>query len=323
MSLDVSILGPIKVTVDGQPVPIGDKKPRLFFGILAHELRIVENARLKQCLWNEGELPSDPGDAVQTCAKDVRAALAHLPRGRQLLKTVRGTGYQLMIEPGQVDKHRFVALKSRAEATERRDPGAAARLGRRALREWSSSTGLRGGTPLESDESRMDGFTQPLRQQHRAVSLLCIRAELACGRHRHLLPELARLEAEDYGATDADLTGLHMLALFRAGLAHEAAAVFERHEAALGDIGGFRIVKELKELRNRILNDDDKLKLDESDFADYGPEESLDSDEESTPDVPQKDDSPATADMRSYQYGPHATNYQAVTMNFDQRPGER
>ncbi|GGK79209.1 hypothetical protein GCM10012284_11510 [Mangrovihabitans endophyticus] len=310
MSLDVSILGPVTMTYDGQVIPIIDRRPRVFLGILAHDLGLIDKDKLIGYLWDRGEEPADPSDAVQTCAKGARAALDRVPGGRTLLKTTRNAGYQLLVKPQQVDKHRFTALKARAEAALPDDPGMAARLGRRALAQWPGGGGLRGGTPLESTDARLDPLTRPLQQQFRDVRLLCIDAELKCGRHRRLLAELDGLTAEEDGAIDAELVGLHMVALFRADRTPEAVATFERYENAMGELGGYDSVKELKDLRNRILNDDDELKLDESDYADYGSEEK--SEEERTP--------AAGSSFSVTQHGNDARSYQAHSMIFHEGP---
>jgi DNA-binding SARP family transcriptional activator len=311
MSIDVTILGPIGATADGRPLSLGDRKQRLFFAILAYELQVVEKVRLARCLWDEDGLLPNRDDQLQTYAKGVRSALDAVPGGRGLLVTVRGLGYRLALKPPQVDRHRFAALKARAETAERdKKPGEAARLARRALREWSSPGGLYGGTAMESTESQLDVFIQPLRQEYRAVLLLRLRNELACGRHRQLLPELSRLEADDRGAVDADLVQLHMIALFRAGMPHQAAEVYERYEEALGVIGGFSSVKEIKELRNRILNEDETLKLDEADYADYGAEDAAD---EEPPAAPER---AMGSTFTAINHGEKGRIYQADSMTF-------
>jgi DNA-binding SARP family transcriptional activator len=301
MSIDVTILGPIGATADDCPLPLGDRKQRQFFAILAYELQLVEKARLVRCLWDEDGLLANRDDQLQTYAKGIRAALAGVPNGRDLLQTVRRHGYRLAIKPEQVDRHRFAALKARAETAERdKKPGEAARFARRALREWSSPGGLYGGTAMEATESHLDVFVQPLRQEYRSVLLLRLRNELDCGRHGRLLPELAQLQADEDGAVDAELVRLHMIALFREGMGHQAAEVYQRYADALGVMGGFTSVKEIKELRNRILNGDETLKLHEADYADYGDEDTVDTPggDESADTEPRAAAGPASAAAR-------------------------
>ncbi|MCM4081071.1 AfsR/SARP family transcriptional regulator [Paractinoplanes hotanensis] len=307
MSIDITVLGEIKVRAGEVKVQLGDRRQRLCLAILAHDLHVVEYSRLMRCLWHENELPVDPQDQIQGYVRGLRTALrATTPGGDKLIRTVRGVGYELTVAPEQVDRHRFARLKAQAEACEDKDPGTAARLAERALTQWRHATGLRGGNPLA--DSRLEAITSSLQQEHRSVTLLRIRAALRCGRHRQLLPDLARLSTDEYGAEDADLTGLHMLALVRAGRSHDALAVYERHQTAIDELlYGSKPTRELQVLKEKIMRGDESLTPDDKDYADYGRDEPVE--------PPTTRPAPGGVSFSNHQTGEHAKSFQAYEMN--------
>ena len=168
---------------------------------------------------------------------------------------------------------------------------------------------------MELDQPQLEWLVASLRQDYRSVLLLCIEAELACGRHERLLPELARLSAESDNASDVKLTALHMTALFRSGQQADAEAVYERHKHTLAEAGIFEVTREMRDLKYRIGNDDESLRLDPSEYAEYETEEPTDP----APNNGSPEQQPAAAPhnvFKTSMTGNEARSYSAEKMSF-------
>ena len=91
--MQVSLLGPVEVSVDGRRVPIGAGKPRALLTLLAlHEGSAVSTDRLVEGLWGE-EPPASATKMVQLLVSQLRKALAAAGDGASIV--TRGRGYEL------------------------------------------------------------------------------------------------------------------------------------------------------------------------------------------------------------------------------------
>jgi DNA-binding SARP family transcriptional activator len=88
----------------------------------------------------------------------------------------------------------------------------------------------------------------------------CMAAELACGRHREVLPELEALVHEH--TLRERLWELLMLALYRSGRQPEALRAFQDLRSRLGDELGLDPSPALMELERAIVNHDPELRGD-------------------------------------------------------------
>jgi len=101
VGVEVSVLGPLRVTVDGVALPIGPPKARALLALLAlHAGRCVTVSLLSEVLWG-ADPPRSAAKAVQLYVSLIRRTL---PTGS--IVTVPG-GYLLDLDPAVVDAHRF------------------------------------------------------------------------------------------------------------------------------------------------------------------------------------------------------------------------
>lgn len=264
MVVDIKILGPISMIIDGVAVILGERKQRILLGVLALEIRRVEKCRLARLLWEEDGLPQDPGGQLHGYFYRMRKAIEDAsPGSGSMLRTWRGVGYELALDAGTVDYHRFRRFAAHAKAAVERDPETSARLGRAALAEWSSSpAGVRGGTPLDAVEPQLERIIEGLRQEYQVALMTYLHAELACGRHIQLLPELARLASYDeYGAENQELARIRMLATYRAGNKSDSLDIYQQIHDVLDEKLCSEPDAETKELKKQILTGDPALRL--------------------------------------------------------------
>ncbi len=324
MRVEIKVLNQVAMAVDGCPVALGDHKQRILLGILALEGRVVESKKLVRLLWDEDPRPKNPGAQLQGYASRLRHAMdAAVPgSGDRLLKTVRLLGYRLEAGDDDVDYRRFKSLAAKAAAAAaRRDPREAARLGRLALAEWGEPAGTRGGYPLGTTDPLLERYIEDGRQSYRNALMNWLQAELACGRHRALLPELPRLtEYDDDSRADEELARLRMLALFRADRTPQALSAYTDLREALTDLG-LEPGPQTEELQKMILNQDPSLHLPEDSGA--VPQEE--------PAEPDEDTAPRDRDGTGARGGPvfhnnitgeRARVYEAENMTFHERHDE-
>src|ERR671934_2763608 len=100
----VSLLGPVAVSLDGEPVALGGQKRRALLATLLLEAnRVVSRDRLIDALWGD-DPPDTARNTVQVYVSQLRKLL---PEG--MLETAP-PGYRLAVEPDTVDLFEFVRL---------------------------------------------------------------------------------------------------------------------------------------------------------------------------------------------------------------------
>ena len=125
--LEFRILGPLEVAADSEPLQLSGQKQRALLALLLLDAnRVVSTDRIVDALWGE-EPPRTAATSLQNFVSQLRKLL-----GSDVVVT-KPPGYQLRIEPEQLDLERFTRLveESRAEPP----AGRAAKL-RRALALW-------------------------------------------------------------------------------------------------------------------------------------------------------------------------------------------
>src|SRR5919199_2244751 len=99
--MDFRLLGPLEVFGDAGPVPLrGDKQRAVLARLLLEPGRVVSTDRLIDALWGE-QPPRTAPTSLQNFVSQLRKAL-----GPETLAT-RPPGYQLRLEPDQLDLERF------------------------------------------------------------------------------------------------------------------------------------------------------------------------------------------------------------------------
>ncbi|MFI7034932.1 BTAD domain-containing putative transcriptional regulator [Microbispora rosea] len=249
--MDFRLLGPVEVwDVDGQ-VALGRRAERCLLGLLLLDTgRVIPVGRLLDLLW-EGEPPDNARGVLQSHVARLRGTLdpdRTGGRGFRLLR--RGDGYLAETDPGAVDVHRFREGVGRGQRTS--DPEERARLLREALSYWRG--------PLLADvanERMRDRVGVGLEELRLSALESCLEAELDCGRHRELLPELADLVLR-HPDRERPIRA-YMVALYRDGRPPEALAVYRRARAHFSRELGLEPTAELRRLHQMILAGDASL----------------------------------------------------------------
>ncbi len=241
--LDFRILGPVEVIDRGRALALGGQKQRAVLAVLLiHAGRVVATDQLVDSLWGE-QPPKTAVTSLQNLVSQLRKLL-----GPDVLVT-RPPGYELRLEPGQLDLDRFTQLVAEArglEADER------ARVLREALALWR-------GPPLADFAYEAFAEREIARLEELRLSVLeeRIDADLEAGRHAELVGELEGLVAA-YPLRE-QLVARLMLALYRAGRRAEASQAYDQARRRLGDELGIEPRPALRQLHGRIVRDDPGL----------------------------------------------------------------
>jgi DNA-binding SARP family transcriptional activator len=164
-------------------------------------------------------------------------------------------GYQLRVDPDDVDMYRFRRLVHKGrEATGAGEPERGTRLFREALHLW------RGRALADLVESGTLWSELSAIEDERLTALEdCFDAELQCGRHREITPELEVLTAAE--PLRERLCIQFMLALYRSGRQVDALNVYRRTRTALVDGLGIEPGPELQALQHMILEHDASIQV--------------------------------------------------------------
>jgi DNA-binding SARP family transcriptional activator/tetratricopeptide (TPR) repeat protein len=241
------ILGPVEIeSDDGQVHTLGRRQERCLLAILLLDAgRFVTVDRLCDLLWDD----NPPGQARRTVHAHVariRARFTDMGGGAadpQLLS--RPGGYLLRVERDAVDAHRFRHLLDRA--TDCTDLHQREQLLHECLALWRGPA-LHKAAVSDRQRQRLCAGLEEQRMQAVEASLA---VGLDLGRHRELLPELARLNAEH--PIREHLVALHMLALYRHGRTSEALDAYHHARTRLADELGLDPGAALQQLHHAIL----------------------------------------------------------------------
>jgi DNA-binding SARP family transcriptional activator len=245
--MEVRVLGPLEVVVDGQALALGGTKQRaLLARLLLDAGRAVTADELVEDLRGE-EPPESARKMIQVYVSRLRKLL---PDGT--LRT-RPPGYQLTVPPDALDLARFERLRAagRLALEHGRYEEGAHRL-REALDLWR-------GPPLA--EFAAEPFAPPERARLEELRIATleerIQAELELGRAADAVPELETLVA--LHPLREWLGSQLMLALYRSGRQAEALAPFQEARRVLAGGLGIEPSQGLRELELRILRHDPAL----------------------------------------------------------------
>jgi DNA-binding SARP family transcriptional activator len=253
--MQFSVLGSTEVTAGGVQLELGGVKQRAILGYLVlHANKVVPTSQILQAMW-EGNPPPTARKMVQNAVSAIRRMLAsHAGPETPTLRT-HAPGYQLRIDPNTVDLYRFRALvlQGRAAITGG-TPGHGVELLRNGLALWRGraladlvETGICWSELAAIEDERLSALEDRLD------------AELACGRHREITPELEVLTATE--PLRERLCLQFMLALYRSGRQADALRVYRRTREALIDGLGLEPGRELRELQQRILEHDAAIQV--------------------------------------------------------------
>jgi DNA-binding SARP family transcriptional activator/tetratricopeptide (TPR) repeat protein len=241
------VLGPVQAVVDGEPVPLGGPGVRgLLAMLLLRPNEVVPVEDILDGLWGE-DPPLTARTIVQNYVSRLRRQLRLVdPTGSVWIDT-RLPGYQLIVDEELIDVSRATALlyRSRHEHPVRR-----AEMLREALALWRG--------PVLADVSPRINAPE-LEDLRFAVLEARIEADLELGRHAELVGELATF-AEAYPFREQMIAHL-VLALYRTGRRADALEAFQRFARRAAEDLGIDAGPALRELHERVLNDDSTLLL--------------------------------------------------------------
>ena len=245
--MEFRILGRLEVLEDGQQLALGGPRQRAVLAVLLlHRREVVSIDRLVDELWAERPPP--------TAAQTIRVYVSRLRKllGDGVLET-RGRGYLLAVDPALVDADCFEALVADGRAAlAAGETAAALELLAGALEMWR-------GQPLDEFDHEPFARAEVARLEQTRLAALedRIDAELRVGRGGGLVLELEPLVAE-HPLRERLLASL-MLALYRAGRQTDALAAYRAARHRLVEDLGLEPGAELRELEQRILEQDPTL----------------------------------------------------------------
>jgi DNA-binding SARP family transcriptional activator len=188
--VEIRVLGPLEVVVDGRPIELPSAKARLLLAALVVRANeVVSTERLFEVLWG-AQPPESAANTLQTYVAHLRTGLepdrARRKAGQVLV--TRQPGYMLVIEPGAIDAVRFERLAEQGRRELATAPADAARTLRAALTLWR-------GEALS--DFTYEPFTQAditrLTELRFAAPEDRIGADLSLGEHHAVVGELAQL----------------------------------------------------------------------------------------------------------------------------------
>jgi predicted ATPase/DNA-binding SARP family transcriptional activator/tetratricopeptide (TPR) repeat protein len=244
--VQVSILGPVEVSSNGRPVPVGGSRVRRLLTRLALDAdRPVGQHALADAVWGQ-DVPAEVPNALQSLVSRLRRALGD---ASTVVATPAG-GYRLAIAAGDIDAARFERGVEDARAVLGTDPAAALAALDAALQLWR-------GEPL-ADLDPDDPATAPdlarLEGLHAQAVEARLEAMVRTGRAGSVVRDLsARVEAEP---TDERAAGLLMTALVASGRPADALVAYDRARSALADTLGVDPSAELQAQHLAILRRD-------------------------------------------------------------------
>ncbi|MFF8275541.1 BTAD domain-containing putative transcriptional regulator [Streptomyces lateritius] len=264
--MDVGILGPLAVRLNGQSIVPSAGKPRQLLALLAIRAeRVVTVPTLMEEIWGDA-IPKSAATTLQTyilhLRRKVTAALragqpgaaadragtgAGAGDAKSVLSTCFG-GYRLALRPEDSDLREFQSLAARGSvALEAGDARAASAMLERALGLW------RGTALVDVPVGRVLGVeVLGMEEQRTRVLEQRIEADLLLGRHASLLAELRMLVARH--PMNENLAAQLMTALYRSGGVWRALEVFQELRRTLIEELGVEPSHRLQLLHRAVLS---------------------------------------------------------------------
>ena len=254
--MDVQVLGPITVLgEDGLPLDLKGRKQRALLGLLvAASGRVVSVDHLVDQLWGASATDKAP-NSVQVYVANLRKVLEprRLSGAPPEVLVTRAPGYALVLEPGAVDAQQAHRLAASARQLLEADPHAAVQRLDKALSLW------RGDAYADLTFAAPDLAAEATRLTDLRLGLLedRWRARLALGEHPEVTGELEAHVAAHPLREQA--WALLVLALYRSQRQGDALGALRRARSALADQLGIDPGPELRDLEERILQQDRAL----------------------------------------------------------------
>ncbi len=245
------LLGPVEVGHGDTTITVARRAQRCLLGLLLLDAgRVVPVGRLLELLWDDRP-PANARGILHSHVTRLRGTLDPKRTGSRGFRLLRqGDGYLAQTDVGAVDVHRFRDLVGQARRSAA--PGVRSRLLKDALACW------RGPLLADAASDRLrDRLGVGLEELRLGAIEARAEAELACGRHRELLPDLADLVR--LHPLRERLIRAYMIALYRDGRRPDALAGYRRARGDFVRELGLEPTRELHELHDRMARADPSL----------------------------------------------------------------
>jgi predicted ATPase/DNA-binding SARP family transcriptional activator len=248
-SLTVSVLGPLRVEVDGQPVALGQRSRALVAALVVRRGQVVASDLLVELVWPD-HLPADARNALQALVSRTRRVLG--AAGAALVTA--GEGYRLDLPADVVDAERFerAVVGARQRAGGRADTADAVVALGVVLGAWRGDPYLDAG-----DDPAAVAAASRLTELRREAIDLHAEAVLREGGGPELIADLQVWAAEDPLRERTHRTLAH--ALYRAGRQADALEILGRVRDRLRDELGLDPAPETDALYAALLRRDADL----------------------------------------------------------------
>ncbi len=261
-SVELRLLGPLELVVDGHAADLGGPRGRIVLAMLAlNPGRTIPVERLADAIWGTSP-PHTARSQIQTCISGLRKLFgsAGLPDAIQ----THPAGYVLRVPAESLDTEQFGSLVAQAKADDEQGQTAEAAIAlRAALALW------RGPVLTDVPSDLVQRSVVLLGERRLAAAEKRLRLELALGRHREVCGEIQALVTEH--PLREDLYQLLMLALYRSQRQADALEVSRKARATFVEELGLEPGAELQDLERAILNRDPALDLLEVPRSEPGP----------------------------------------------------
>ncbi|MEH0975338.1 AfsR/SARP family transcriptional regulator [Micromonospora sp. CPCC 205546] len=251
--MQFSVLGTTEVTHHDHHLELGGIRQRAILGyLLLNANKVVATSQILHAMWH-GNPPPTARKMVQNAVSGIRRMLTTHPTTTTL--RTHPPGYQLRIDTETIDLYRFRRLvREGRHATTTGNPHHAAQLLTEGLTLWRGraladlvETGTCWSELAAIEDERLSAIEDRLD------------AQLACGKHREITPELEILTTTE--PLRERLCHQFMLALYRSGRQVDALRVYRRTREALIDNLGLEPGRDLQQLQQRILEHDAKIQI--------------------------------------------------------------
>ncbi|MFF3227134.1 BTAD domain-containing putative transcriptional regulator [Nocardia suismassiliense] len=231
-SVEVRLLGPVQLLVNGSALNIGGTKPRAVLGMLAvNRRRVVSSHALANGIW-DGRPPRRFAPTLHVFVADIRKALRTAGADPAAILRTITPGYQLELADNCCDAARFESkrIAATAAAAAGDHAGALAHFDT-ALAQWS-------GDPLADLRGLgfADNFAAELAERRLNTVLSRVDAEIALGRAAETVGAMTTLAA-DHPVNEAVWRRL-VTALYLAGRQAEALDACRRLRTNLAEREG-------------------------------------------------------------------------------------
>jgi DNA-binding SARP family transcriptional activator len=252
--MDFRILGSLQVLDEGRSLALAGSKPRALLALLLlHANETLTTDRLIDELWGE-RAPAGAAKTLQMHISRLRKALAGSDgSGHASPIVTRERGYELALDPEQLDSHRFERLlaQGRAElAGDRADS---------AVRAFEEALALWRGDPLADLAYEPFALPEIARLDDLRIATLeqLMEAKLALGGHAEVVEQLEVLIGEH--PYRERLRAQLMLALYRCDRQADALQAYQDARRTLVEELGIEPGERLRELEQAVLAQDPGL----------------------------------------------------------------